>query len=330
MSRSSLHHPSSRVSSLVLGATASLVTAAGAFAQACVETPFAGTHSAPVLYFDLTADKHFTASEVHMNLLAPSTTSVSYEIWWRPAGTFIGNNFGNPTALGWVQVQAGGVAAAGPNAATEVPLTNPWHVPAGTFGVALIAIGTQHYFNIDNTSTQMGEGCNMGFAPGAADSAPWAGIVGNTVVWNGRICAGPQIGTTYCSPANANSISLRGVITAYGSALAPRNNVTLVVKGVPPHQFGVFLNSQTMGFYPNAGGSNGNLCLDGSIGRYAQCVLHTGTGLVGEACLSLDLTQTPTPSGWHSIATPERWHFQFWHRDLGNTSNFSDAVWIQF
>jgi hypothetical protein len=52
----------------------------------------------------------------------------------------------------------------------------------------------------------------------------------------------------------------------------------------------------------------------------------------------LDLTQTPTPTGFVVVAAGETWHFQTWHfqtwhRDaVGGvaTSNFTDAVSITF
>jgi hypothetical protein len=71
----------------------------------------------------------------------------------------------------------------------------------------------------------------------------------------------------------------------------------------------------------------------GSIGRYVGPGQVQNTGATGGFSLQLDLTQTPTPTGFVVVAAGETWHFQTWHRDaVGGvaTSNFTDAVSITF
>ena len=142
-----------------------------------------------------------------------------------------------------------------------------------------------------------------------------------------------ELGTTYCSPGFPNNTGSSGVITARGNARRTFNDVTLTAGSLPPNQFGFFLTSQTQGFVMSAGGSVGNLCLGGSIGRYVGPGQVLNSGAAGSFSLALDLARTPTPSSFVSIAAGETWNFQAWYRDtiLGfPTSNFTDGLTITF
>ena len=92
-----------------------------------------------------------------------------------------------------------------------------------------------------------------------------------------------------------------------------------------------FLASTTQDLINNPGGSSGNLCLGGSIGRYssfAQSSMSTGS-----IDLTIDLTAVAQPTGPVQVAPGETWSFQCWFRDsvLGfPTSNFSGAVEVTF
>ncbi|MGD2016640.1 MAG: hypothetical protein PVJ89_00875 [Planctomycetota bacterium] len=175
-----------------------------------------------------------------------------------------------------------------------------------------------------------------------ADAAPEAksGVLGLFKPGN----PGPQIfptegpgtgGTTvviqnYCT-AVPNSTGVASSIIASNVDLTLR---TMDLEGVniTPNAFGYFLASLNSGFVPNAGGSQGNLCLSGSIGRgVGGGILFSGTG--GTFSTVVDLDQIPTPTGSTSVMSGDRWHFQGWHRDsvLGfATSNFTDGVWVQY
>ena len=143
---------------------------------------------------------------------------------------------------------------------------------------------------------------------------------------------GGGVGTSYCT-ANPNSTGNAGVISATGSALAAGNNVTLTADQLPLNAFGFFLTSQSQGLVMNPGGSQGNLCLGGSIGRYVGPGQIKNSGAAGSIELLLDLTQTPTPMGLVQVNAGETWNFTTWHRDSspgGATSNFTDGVSILF
>jgi len=144
---------------------------------------------------------------------------------------------------------------------------------------------------------------------------------------------GGTLGTTYCAPAVANSTGNPGVIELTGSATALDNDVTLTALDLPNNAFGYFLTSRTQGLVNQPGGSQGVLCLGGSIGRYTGAGQIQNTGALGSFSLALDLTQTPQPTGFVSIVAGETWNFTTWHRDAvagAATSNFTDAVAVQF
>ncbi len=148
-----------------------------------------------------------------------------------------------------------------------------------------------------------------------------------TQVWMNKLIDGTPIGTNYCGPAVPNSSGLSAVISAMGSEQVSQNNVTLTAAGLPSNQFGYFLTSQTSGFIANPGGSQGNLCLGGTMGRYSAFVQNSGGA--GEFSLQIDLTNMPGPV--QTVVNPgETWYFTAWFRDVGSTSNFTDGIQIDF
>ncbi len=137
------------------------------------------------------------------------------------------------------------------------------------------------------------------------------------------------LGERYCSPAVQNSTGQSGVIEAYGSPVAGGNPLRLEATQLPPNQFGFFLLSQTQGFLSGPGGSQGDLCLGGSIGRFMSQVQNSGSA----GAFGIDVDTTSLPTSPPSAAQPgETWNFQGWHRDKNpmSTSNFTDAVGITF
>jgi hypothetical protein len=142
----------------------------------------------------------------------------------------------------------------------------------------------------------------------------------------------PPIGMNYCT-ANPNSTGATGRIDAFGSRTVSNNDVTLVASSLPTNAFLFFLTSRTQGFVQNPGGSAGNLCLGGSIGRYVGPGQVQNTGAVGEASLVLNLNQMPQPGGFVMAMPGDSWNFQAWHRDVvgGNVvSNFTDGTTVVF
>lgn len=139
------------------------------------------------------------------------------------------------------------------------------------------------------------------------------------------IVGAPSVGQSVCGPAVANSTGGGAVIVASGSTLAVEEWLTLTASSLPPHQFGFFLGSQTEVTTPNIVGSQGTLCLGGSIVRFAGQIV--GSGADGRFSIDVDTSAIPSfPVS--AITAGQTWTFQAWFRDLNPlaTSNFTDAV----
>lgn len=145
------------------------------------------------------------------------------------------------------------------------------------------------------------------------------------ILWHGE----DRIGSTYCAPGVANSSGQPGRMQATGSSDVASNNVTLSALTLATNQFGYFITSQDAGLFPNPGGSQGTLCLGGSIGRYNGQVQTSGPD--GSFAITIDVNQMPVNPVTAAVAG-ETWRFQAWYRDNnpGTTSNFTDAVEITF
>jgi hypothetical protein len=155
---------------------------------------------------------------------------------------------------------------------------------------------------------------------------------GNWVVPELWIEAASGLGVNYCM-ANANSTGASASMSAVGSAAVVANDVVLTASNLPLNAFGFFITSRTQGFVANPGGSAGNLCLGGSIGRYVGPGQIQNSGLIGAISLTLNLTQQPTPAGFVAVQAGETWNFTAWHRDAvggAATSNFADGLAIAF
>lgn len=149
----------------------------------------------------------------------------------------------------------------------------------------------------------------------------------------GRVSAyqGPgQIGAQLCDPAVPNSTGEPATLRAVGAQEANANQLRLLAGRLPAGQPVLFLSSPIDGFVPGAGGSQGDLCLGGAIGRYTDDLAFAGS--TGATALQLDLTLTPTPMGTTAITAGLTWHWQAWYRDNNpaSTSNFTNSVRVAF
>jgi hypothetical protein len=122
-------------------------------------------------------------------------------------------------------------------------------------------------------------------------------------------------------------------MSADGTSNVMNNDVRLVASDLPLSAFGFFLTSRARGLILNPGGSHGNLCLAGSIGRFVGPGQIQNSGALGEIALQLNLTTMPTPTGFVSVVAGDTWNFTAWYRDaIGGsaTSNFADGLEIVF
>ena len=142
-----------------------------------------------------------------------------------------------------------------------------------------------------------------------------------------------SIGSSYCS-VNPNSTGALGELEAFGLSAVSNNNVTLTASQLPAGTFGFFITSLDQGFVMNPGGSLGNLCLAGAIGRYVGPgqIMNSGPGQTFS--LQLDLTQVPQPTGPVAVSAGQTWNFQTWYRDTtpggAAASNFTNGLEVMF
>ncbi len=144
----------------------------------------------------------------------------------------------------------------------------------------------------------------------------------------------PSPGRTVCGPAATNSSGLSASTSAFGAPLASATTLGLRASKLPTNQFGFFVGSRTARTAVAVAGSQGRICLGGSIGRYLGPGQIVSSGPSG----SFQVTVSPVSLRDGTGATPavqgETWYFQAWFRDVTNqggaTSNFTDAVAIEF
>ena len=142
-----------------------------------------------------------------------------------------------------------------------------------------------------------------------------------------------NLGTNYCGPAVQNASGASARLMGSGNPVAAANDFTLSCVDMPPAVFGLFIVSMQQDFVMNPGGSAGNLCLGGAIGRYIGPGQIQNSGAMGEISLLLDLTSVPQPNSFVSVQSGETWNFQAWFRDTSMglaTSNFSDGLEMTF
>ena len=139
-----------------------------------------------------------------------------------------------------------------------------------------------------------------------------------------------DLGQTYCQ-ANSNSTGAVATVEGVGSNSIADNDVNLTATLLPLNATGYFIVSNQQGFVQNPGGSAGNLCVVGNIGRYVGQAASSGS--TGQIPLVVDVTQIPQPTGSVAIQSGETWNYQCWFRDaiLGiPTSNFTEGYSITF
>lgn len=141
-----------------------------------------------------------------------------------------------------------------------------------------------------------------------------------------EVCS--ALGQPYCVPAELNSSGESAVLRAAGSAIAADADLTLQAIGLPTNVFALCLASQTQDFVASPGGSRGNLCLGGTIGRFNGQIV--GSGASGQFSIAINTANLPAPLG--VVNAGETWNFQAWFRDfqLVATSNFTSGISITF
>lgn len=159
------------------------------------------------------------------------------------------------------------------------------------------------------------------FTPGATDTLTVGAVVPG----------GAALAVRYCDPAVLNSTGLPAEMYATGSPQVIDNDLTLIAIQLPPVTVGYMIGSQTEGFVVQPGGSEGNLCLGGTIARFRAQIQNSG--IAGRFHVPIDLTAIPLGPG-QAVMPGETWSFQAWFRDMTPSgsagSNFTDGIRVTF
>ena len=191
---------------------------------------------------------------------------------------------------------------------------------------------------VDNTTQYQG----LGFASTVSGGAPFAWrdallasheeVGSDQYIQGARLYAqgtDPAAGYQYCY-GEANSTGERALIYAWG------NNSTTGIKEIrterlPTNQFCYLLSGSAVGYVPNPGGSDGDLCLGGVLGRYNVGSEIGFTGPSGHFVFDVHPAAIRQAGGNTVGMAGQTWYFQTWFRDSAagvGHSNFSNGVAI--
>lgn len=140
-----------------------------------------------------------------------------------------------------------------------------------------------------------------------------------------------DLGAPFCGPGVPNSSGSSGLLAGVGTNVVAANNFGFRATQLPPNSFGFGIVSAQTAFVANPGGSSGNLCLGGAIGRFYDQILSSGAS--GTISIAVDAQSLPQPNGSVVIQPGQSWSFQLWHRDVGpagSTSNFTEGLTVTF
>ncbi|HPF14536.1 MAG: hypothetical protein H6830_12940 [Planctomycetes bacterium] len=137
-------------------------------------------------------------------------------------------------------------------------------------------------------------------------------------------------GSTYCAPAAINSLGVSGTLEANGSDYAAAERLVLLADYLPSQQFALLLAGTAQASPTVPTGSQGNLCIGGTLARFNQLLTNTDNGLT--ARFDLDPFEVPLAPGTLPIVAGSTYHFQVWYRDSNPspTSNFTEALSVTF
>ncbi len=151
---------------------------------------------------------------------------------------------------------------------------------------------------------------------------PYTPYVGQVYVYENGLGTPTCVGVPNPTGAPAS-------LTARGSDYAHFGYVDFLGQDFPPHSVGLLIAAPVQSFVAHPGGSQGNLCLGGTLRRLG----HRPADAQGAWSLAYELPAAGNiPPTQPPITPGTTWHFQTWYRQPGNppTSNFSGALEITF
>ena len=297
----------------------------------CVTTTFPDNNGGSVggaVYFDATFTQPVIIGALDTNTNIAAGTPITAQVHAR-VGTYVGNT---GSTAGWMLIGIADGISAGGGVLSSLTLQQPITVPAGTFGIAIVATNFNHRYTNGNGTNQsaMSPDGVISLTLGSAGNVAFSGGVFTPRIWNGGFCYDLNVGSVYCT-ATANSTGSPASLLVGGSDCVTADSLVLTAASLPANAFGYFLASTTQGS-SNPPGSMGTLCLAGDIGRaVGGAILNSGA--VGIIRTSTDLTLPHPVLGMVQVMAGDTWNYQAWFRDsIGGaaTSNFSDAASLTY
>lgn len=189
------------------------------------------------------------------------------------------------------------------------------------------------YEDIDGPRAGRGGSATIGYQAGAIGTTVTHGFNAVTVD-DGMVLSllhfVERVGTGYCSP-NANSTGQTALIVGAGSNSLAANDLGLRASRLPLNAAAFFIFGSASGFAANPGGSQGNICVGGHVGRGVGNVI-ANTGSTGTASAQVNLLAIPVASGTFAPGVGDTLNFQCWYRDsVGGAavSNFTNGLQVQ-
>lgn len=189
------------------------------------------------------------------------------------------------------------------------------------------------YRDVEGVRADRGSSATIGFQPGGGASAVLHGFNAPSVS-DGMVLSllafADEVGANYCD-AQPNSTGVASVMSGSGSASLSAGDLVLRAEHMPLNSLSFFLVGTAPTFVAGAGGSQGNICVGGNVGRVVGGAVLSSTFL-GAVTTQVDLSVLPAPNGVFAAQPGDLLNFQCWYRDTtpsGATSNLSDGLQIQ-
>lgn len=182
-----------------------LAVATAAPAQSPLTTVFAANNGGAVggaIYFDLdvTHPAGITILQIDLNA-APASVAGTLDVYTVPGGRF--GNMGNQAAWTGPGVLGSPLVTLPVDTPSPCVLTAPLHLPAGLYGVALVAGGYAHQYVGGGTINNQWPTAEVTLIAGNADNAPFSGGVFQPRTPNLRIhYANGPVGAVFATKAN--------------------------------------------------------------------------------------------------------------------------------
>ena len=141
----------------------------GGYAPATLTSLFATNNGGAIggtVYFNVTVTSPLYLTGLALNTNTTAGTPIFLDVYRTAAGsTHVGNEL-NPAA--WTALTAGSGVAAGVDVASAVEFAQPFFLPAGTYGIAIVASNFGHSYTNGNGSNQNYSSAAIDIAAGSA------------------------------------------------------------------------------------------------------------------------------------------------------------------